>query len=94
MSKRADAFYATNITTATTTQVKIGPGVLKRIIINTPVATGTIKVIDNTSGTTSTHGVLTTTTDLKPSFIDYDCKMANGIRIVTTQTQDITIVWE
>jgi len=82
------------ITTATTTQVKIGPGVLKRIVINKPVATGTIGIIDNITGTTVTDGLITSTTDLKPFYLDFDIRFSLGLRIVTTQAQDITVVYE
>jgi len=94
MSKRTDAYATNYITTATTTQVKIGPGVLKRIVINKPVATGTIGIIDNITGTTVTAGLITSTTDLKPFYIDYDIRFSTGLRIVTTQAQDITVVYE
>lgn len=94
MSKRDKAYHSTRITTATTTQVKPGQGVLKRIVVNVPVSAGTISIIDNTSGTTVTHGVITSTADLKPYFIDFDVLMSEGIRIITAQAQDILVVWE
>lgn len=93
MSKREDEGYTgTRITTATTTQVRTGPCLLKRIVINVPVSTGTISIIDNTSGTTVTHGVITSTADLKPFVMELGYKMTNGIRIITTQAQDIVVV--
>lgn len=85
---------STRITTATTTQVASGPCVLKRIVFSVPVATGTVNVIDGQAGTTSTHGVVTTTADVKPFVVEYDCRMTSGIRIVTTQAQDILVVWD
>lgn len=91
---RSSGFTSARITTATTTQVKTGPGRLVRIVINTPVSTGTIGILDNTSGTTVTIGTITSTTDLKPFYIDFDVKFSLGLRIVTTQTQDITVVYE
>lgn len=94
MSKRTDAYATNYITTATTTQVKTGPGVLKRIVINKPVSTGTISIVDNTSGTTVTHGIITSTADLKPFYIDFDVRFSTGLRIITTQAQDITVVYE
>lgn len=90
---RNEACEHAYITTATTTQVKNGPGVLKRIVVNVPVSTGTIGLIDGRSGTTVNMGVITSTADLKPYFIDYDVKFTDGLRIVTTQTQDITVVY-
>jgi len=84
----------TRITTATTTQVRTGPCVLKRIVINVPVSTGTISLIDNTSGSTVTHGVVTSTADLKPFVIECDYRFYTGLRVITTQAQDICLVWE
>ena len=91
---RADGFTFARITTATTTQVKLGPGRLKRIVVNTPVSTGTIGLIDNNTGTTVNIGTITSTADVKPFPMEYDIKFTTGLRIVTTQAQDITVVYE
>lgn len=72
----------------------MGPKTLKRIVFNVPVSTGTVSIYDAQGATTGTVGVITSTADLKPFFIEYDCKMANGIYIVTTQAQDITVIWK
>lgn len=94
MSNRPDFFEKAYITTATTTQVKNGPAILKRIVINVPVSTGTITIYDNRgSDTTNPLAIITSTADLKPFFIDYDLKLTNGLKIVTTQTQNITVVY-
>ncbi len=85
---------ATRITTATTTQVKQGPCVLKRIVFSVPVSAGTVSLIDNTSGTTVTHGVITSTADLKPFVLELDYRFSTGLRVITAQAQDITLVWE
>lgn len=76
-----------NITTATTTQVHTGKAKAVYIQVNaTP--TGNITIIDNITGTTSTHGVVTAPT--AGMFIRaYD--FATGVRIVTTGTPDITV---
>ena len=93
-SKRYEEGCAvTRITTATTTQVKGGPGLLKRIVVNVPISAGTISIIDNTSGTTVTHGVITSTADLKPYVIECGYLMSTGIRIITAQAQDICVVY-
>lgn len=84
----------TRITTATTTQVRTGPCVLKRIVFNVPVSAGTVTIIDGTSGTTATHGVITSTADLKPFVIELDYRLYTGLRVVTAQAQDICLVWE
>jgi hypothetical protein len=93
MLDRNEAGKYARITTATTTQVKSGAGVLKRIIVNVPVSAGTIGLIDGTSGTTVNIGVITSTADLKPYFIDFDIQFSAGLRIVTAQAQDITVVY-
>jgi hypothetical protein len=82
------------ITTATTTQVKTGAGILHKVIFNTPVDTGTVKLIDNTAGSTTNIGLITTTADVKPFELVYDCRFSTGLRIITTQTQDITIIYQ
>lgn len=84
----------TRITSATTTQVRNGPCVLGRIVIAVPVATGTITIYDAQSGTDNPLCAITSTADLKPFHIDFDCQMSNGIRIVTTQAQDVLVVYE
>ena len=82
------------INSATTTQVKTGRGRLRRIVVNTPVASETIGLIDGTTGTTVNVGQLTTTADLKPFYIDFNIIFMNGLRIVTSGTSDITVVFE
>jgi hypothetical protein len=88
------ALAYTRITTATTTQVKSGSGILHKIVLNTPVSTGTVGLIDNTSGTTVNIGTITSTADLKPFVMEYNCRFSTGLRIVTTQTQDITVIYQ
>lgn len=90
---KTEYFQKTRITSATTTQVANGQKILKRIVVNVPVSTGTVAIYDAQSGTDNPVGVITSTADLKPYFIDYDVRMENGIRIITTQAQDITVVW-
>lgn len=88
------ALTYTYITTATTTQVKTGAGILHKIVLNKPVASSTIKLIDNTSGTTANIGIITNTTDVKPYELIYDCRFTTGLRIVTSGADDITVVWQ
>jgi hypothetical protein len=90
------AFNYTNVLTATTTVVKSGSGHLKRIVINKPVALGVITIYDNTaaSGTkiaTITHAASLLTGELS---IEYDVRFTTGLTIVTSSTDDITIVWK
>lgn len=76
-----------NITTATTTQVLTGKAKEVMIQVNaTP--TGNITIIDGTSGSTSTHGVVTApTVGMFIRAYGFD----TGVRIVTTGTPDITV---
>jgi len=76
-----------NITSAATTQVFTGKAKAVYIQVNaTP--TGNITLIDGTTGTASTHGVVTAPT--VGMFIKA-YKFDTGVRIVTTGTPDITV---
>lgn len=79
---------------AATTQVKNGPGTLKRIILNKPVSASTITLIDGRSGTTANMGIITNTADVKPYALEYDVRFQAGLRIVTSGADDITVVFE
>lgn len=81
------------ITSATTTQVKLGPGTLWAIVLNKPIASSTIKLIDNTAGTTANIGIITNTTDVKPYMLFYGIQFGTGLRIVTSGADDITVVY-
>jgi len=85
-----EEYQYTNITSATTTQVFTGKGKIHSIVVNTTAA-GTIKIIDNTSGTTANVGTL------KASVVEgtylYDISVSLGCRIVTAAASDITVTW-
>lgn len=92
--ERSTAYAPAYITTATTTQVKLGPGLLARVCINIPVSAGTITIYDNVSSdTTNPRAIITSTADLKPFFIDFNYKFLLGLKIVTTQAQNITVMY-
>ena len=82
---------ATNITTATTTTVKSGRGVLARIVVGTTAA-GAITIYDNTAASGTIIG------KLKSSIVEgtyhYGVKFGTGLTIVTAAASDITVVWE
>ena len=78
------------IATNNTYQVYTGSCVLVAIVVNTTAA-GTIKVIDNTSGTTA--NVATLKASVAEGRYDYGVSMANGIRIVTAAASDITVIY-
>lgn len=84
----------TYIAGAATTQVKTGRGRLRRIVLNKPVASSTIKVIDNTTGTTANLGIITNTADVKPYVMEYNAIFFDGLRIVTSGADDILVVYD
>lgn len=94
MPARAESNQYTYISSATTTQVKSGRGVLKRIVFNTPVASSTVTIYDETSGTSVIIGLVTNTTEVKPYRLDYDVKFTTGLKIVTSGADKITVVWQ
>lgn len=76
-----------NITSATTTQVETGA--VRRVVIQVNAAlTGTIKVIDGTSGTTA--NVATITNPTVGNRFEYG-HFGTGVRIVTSASCDITV---
>lgn len=91
----AFGFNNTNITGTATTVVKSGAGVLKSIIVNKAVATGTISVFDNTAGSGTLVATITTPTGpTGPYVLPYEYGFTTGMTIVTAvAAQDITAVW-
>lgn len=79
-----------NIATNTTTQVATGRGVLHSIVVNTTAA-GTIKIIDNTSGSTANIGTMKS--NIAEGTYIYDCVFATGLRIITAAASDITVCY-
>jgi len=79
---------------AATTQVKSGSGILHKIVLNKPVASSTIKLIDNTTGTTANIGIITNTTEVKPYVLEYNARFSTGLRIVTSGADDITVIYQ
>lgn len=84
----------TRISSATTTQVVSRACTLISIIFNKPVASSTVKLIDNTAGSTVNIGTITNTTDVKPYMLFYGMHLTAGLRIITDSADDITVVWE
>lgn len=86
----------TNITTATTTTVKSGSGNLMSIIVNKATTTGTVTIYDNTAGSGTKIGTITYGAALlsdPPIAAEYECRFNTGLTIVTTGTNDITVIW-
>jgi hypothetical protein len=89
-------YSAANITTQTTTTVKSGAGLLRRIVFNKPLASGVVAVYDNTAGSGTLIATVTYPATLLsgPNFLDYDCSVSTGITVVTSgATQDITVIY-
>lgn len=78
------------ITAGATTQVKTGYGRLHKIIIN-KATTGTIGIIDNTTGSTVNIGQIAALT--AAGTMDYGLNFSTGLRIINSATEDITVVY-
>lgn len=85
-----------NITTATTTVVKSGSGILHKVCENTIAASASISMFNNTAGSGASLGVITnplTLLQMGPLCAVYDAYFSTGLTIVTTGTQNITITY-
>jgi hypothetical protein len=81
-----------NITTATTTVVKTGVGVLHSITINTTTAFA-ITVYDNTSAAGTKIATIAASPVIGSTFI-YDVAFKTGLTIVTAGASDITVSYQ
>ena len=88
---RSDFGRPLNITTATTTVVKTGPGVLVSIVLNATNA-GTITVYDNTAGSGTKIATISAAAPAGASF-GYLCQFTTGLTIVTASADNITVVY-
>ncbi len=94
--KVEERYVFVNITTNTTTLVKIGPGKLHSIVINTGLATGVIRCRDNTVDAGTTIGTVTQPSVLLESqkMLIYDVVFSVGLVCITSvAAQDFTIVY-
>ena len=89
---RADFGKARNITTATTTVVKGGRGVLVSIILNETNA-GAITVYDNTAASGTIIGTIAIGA-AAGSVFPYLCQFSTGLTVVTAGADDITVVYD
>lgn len=85
-----------NVTTATTTVVKSGEGLLHAIVVNKAVAAATITIYDNTAASGTKIGTITfpgtiTGADQRP--MAYNANYLTGLTIVTSGATDLTIVY-
>lgn len=86
-------FAYQNINTDTTTTVKSGKGVLHAICVNTPSASGTVQVYDNTAASGTKIGLLTFPSTVGAPFCEiFDVQFWTGLTIVTAvAAPDITV---
>jgi hypothetical protein len=85
-----------NITSGTTTTVKIGNGVLVSIIVGKAVAGDTITIYDNTAASGTKIGTITHPATITSAqyTIPYLVQFTTGLTIVTSGADDITVVYE
>jgi hypothetical protein len=86
-----EPFSYQNITTDTTSTIKSSPGYLHAVCVNTPTATGTITLYDNTAASGTKIGTITSYAST-PRCFTYDVAFWIGLTVVTaTAAQDITV---
>ena len=80
-----------NITGQATTTVKSGSGILHTICVNTPAATETITIYDNTAASGTKIGTITVFASTNPC-LTYDGNFTVGLTLVTaTASSDLTV---
>lgn len=82
-----------NITTATTTAVKAGPGFLSHITINGGTLTGTIAIYDSLAASGTLIGTIAAN-QLAAQVYPYTCMCETGITIVTSAAVDCTVIYK
>jgi len=93
-TKKTSSF--SHITTNTTTTVKSGAGVLRRIVINTRGGVlNTFTIYDNTSGSGTVIAVIDTVNGVSGQF-EYGVSFSTGLTVVLAggTAADITIIYE
>lgn len=78
-----------NIAGAATTVVKRRHGILVGIVVNKPVANSTITIYDNDAA--SGDKIATINNPVGP--LVYNCKFKNGLTIVTSAADDLTVLY-
>ncbi len=87
---------ATNITTATTTTVFSGAGTFGGLIFNKRIATGVVTMYDNTAASGTKLGTITEGAAIlsdPPQQVNHNIVITTGLTIVTSQAEDITVLW-
>lgn len=94
--KVENRFSFLNITTATTTVVRSGPGLFHSLIVNKAVGSATITMYDNTAASGTKIGTITfpaTITGADQNPMTYNVSFANGLTIVTSGATDLTVAY-
>jgi hypothetical protein len=83
----------TYISTATTTVVYVGPGVLNDIVVNNPT-NNTISIYDGLNTTTGRLlAIIDPDTKTDPFQLTYDVSFVRGLTIVTAGSPNLTIIY-
>lgn len=85
-----------NITAAGTYLIKTGPGVLRKVIFNKLISLGTVTIYDSltASGTKIGSPASPLTILQQQVVLDYNVAFLNGLTVVTTLGQDITVTYD
>ena len=94
MALRSSSYEGTYISSATTTQIKYGRGVLRRVTFSKPISGSTVTIYDEVAGTTEIIALITNTADVKPYSLEFDLRFSTGLKVVTSGADFVTIVWE
>lgn len=95
MSNPRNGDNYTRIVTATTTAIKSGQGTLRRLTVNTAVASAVITIYDNTAGSGTVIAIITMPATLLQNHftLEYDIEFTTGLTIVSSSTADFTVAW-
>lgn len=83
-----DLYEVTNISTATTTTVKTGGGVLHTLTINSTAA-GTISLYDNTAASGTSLGIIAASAGVQT--FTFDIPFRIGLTVVTAAASNVTL---
>lgn len=87
---------ATNLSGSGTTVVKSGSGVLVAIVFNKCVLSSVVTIYDNTAASGTKIGTITmpaVTLLANQLQLPYSCAFTNGLTVVKSTTDDITVIW-
>jgi hypothetical protein len=96
LTEIGNGFLAKNITTQTTTLVKTGTGLFKRIVFGKPLAAGVVTICDGIDAGGTKIATITFPATLLNDVteMDFDYNFQVGLCIVTSgATQDITVMY-